>query len=110
VDRSWHNIKLFYERLAASGVPVQAMSRLVQDIQTTPYASGLFAWTSMLDLRVAKMPAMLRDPGPHPRISPVFDGNIDFLYVDTNTKNRQWRRAESPARAMTTGATREVPS
>jgi hypothetical protein len=68
------------------------MARLVDHILTSQYAKGLFAWTSMHDLCVAKMPATTRDPGPYLKISPLFDGNVDLRFIDTGIENRQWHR------------------
>lgn len=92
MPRSWGEIKEFYEELVNAGLPVQGMVRLVDQIRTSQYAGGLFAWTSMHILCVAKKPATIQDPGPCLKISPTYDGNIDFRFVDTAIESRQWHR------------------
>lgn len=62
--RSWREVKGLYEELVTGGLPAQGMVRLVDHILTSQYAEGLFAWTSMHDLCVAKTPATMQDPGP----------------------------------------------
>jgi len=100
VGKSWHDIKQFYEDLIRGGLPAQVMLQLEEHISISRYASGLFAWTSMHDLCVAKTPATEQDPGPYLRISPLFDGNIDFRFIDTFVENRQWHRVVSEEEAF----------
>jgi hypothetical protein len=54
VAKSWREIKEFYEELGNYGPPVQGTVRLVGRILTSHYPEGLFAWTSMSSLCVAK--------------------------------------------------------
>jgi hypothetical protein len=44
------------------------------------------------NLCVAKTPATTRDTGPYLGILPLFNGNIDFRFLDTAIENRQWHR------------------
>jgi hypothetical protein len=89
--KSWSEIKRHYEHWAASP-EFGGMIQLVEDIETSPYAQGIWAWTSMLDLCVAQMP--VTDPlrMGYLRISPLHDGNIEFRYLDTAIEDRQWHR------------------
>jgi hypothetical protein len=68
------------------------MVQLVQQIEASRYARGVWAWTSMTDLCLAQMPAIDPHPGPYLRILPLPDGNIEFRYFDTYVKERQWHR------------------
>jgi len=95
MGRSWGEIKEFYEKLVTGGLPVQGMVQLVEHILTSHYAKGLFAWTSMHTLCVAKTPATMRNPGAYLRISPLFNGNVDFRFIDTAIESRQWHRVVS---------------
>lgn len=98
--RSWPEIKEFYEKLSNGGLPVQGMVRLVDHILTSQYAEGVFAWTSMQSLCVAKTPATMRDTGPYLKISPLFNGNIDFRFIDTAIESRQWHRVVAEDQAF----------
>jgi hypothetical protein len=91
--RSWSELKRQYEDYVVSLSELRGMIQLIEDIEASPYARGIWAWTSMHDLCVAQMP--ITDPlraAPYLRISPLRDGNIDFRYVDTAIKDRQWHR------------------
>jgi hypothetical protein len=55
MNRPWSEIYQSYARL--NGEPANSMLRLVSAIEASPYASGLFAWTSMMDLCIAQTPA-----------------------------------------------------
>jgi hypothetical protein len=99
--RSWSDLKRHYEGCADSWSKLGGMIQLIENIEASPYAQGICAWTSMWDLCVAQMP--ITHPshvGPHLRISPLHDGNIDFRYIDTHIEDRQWHRAVPAAEAF----------
>jgi hypothetical protein len=101
MGRSWGEIKRSYEDCADSSSELRGMLQLVEDIEASPYAQGIWGWTSIYDLCVAQMP--ITDPlgaGPYLRISPGRDGNIEFRYLDTAIKNRQWHRVVPAAEAF----------
>jgi hypothetical protein len=99
--RSWSDLKRHYGNCADSWSELGAMIQLIEEIESSPYSQGIWAWTSMWDLCVAQMPVThpLR-AGPYLRISPLRDGNIDFRYVDTAIKDRQWHRVVPAAEAF----------
>jgi hypothetical protein len=98
--RSWSDIKTHYAR-SAEFVELRSMVQLIEQIEASPYANGVWAWTSMYDLCVAQMPTSDVHPGPaHLRISPLFNGNIDFRYIDTYVKEKQWHRMVPAAEAF----------
>ncbi len=66
------------------------MLRLVEQIEASRYARGLYAWTSAVDLCIAQVPAPY--DGPYLHISVLHDGNIEFRYIDTAIEARQWHR------------------
>jgi hypothetical protein len=77
------------------------MLRFVEQIEASSYVTGIWAWTSAWDLCVAQMP--VTDPfhvGSYLRISPLFDGNIEFRYLDTYLRDRQWQRVVPEAQAF----------
>jgi len=88
----WNEIRDFYERLVAAGVPVHGMRRLVEQIEASRYVSGIYGETSMHDLCITQLPLSAYPDGPHLRISPRFDGSIEFRYLDTYVRERQWHR------------------
>jgi hypothetical protein len=77
------------------------MVRLVEQIEASSYVTGVWAWTSVHDLCVAQMPVTHPfHAGSYLRISPMFDGNIEFRYLDTYFKSRQWQRIVPEAEAF----------
>jgi hypothetical protein len=88
---NWKQIHAFYSTLADTDARFAPMARLAAQIHASPYAQ-LFPWTSMHDLCLAQAPHDWMDRGPFLRISPLFDGRIEFRYFDTHVKSRQWFR------------------
>jgi hypothetical protein len=69
-----------------------SMSKLVIAIERSPYATGLFAWTSMNDLCISQTYVEYPYDGPYLRIAPKENDQIEFRYVDTKVEKKQWRR------------------
>jgi hypothetical protein len=96
--RPWATIRSFYadlvssSRLVERGLPVDSMLELVQAIEVSHYASGLYAWTSMHDLCIVQTPVSYPYDGPFLRVSPLIGGKLEFRYIDTFKKDRQWHR------------------
>lgn len=97
--RSWNEIVAHYRDLAEQKDSAQEMFRFVDQIAGSVHAKSLHAWTSMHDLCIVQVPGSYPYDGPHLRVSPYFDGTIEFRYVDTQIESRQWHRrvAESDA-------------
>jgi len=68
------------------------MVRLVQQIEASKYATGIHGETSQCDLCITQLPTTAYPDGPHLRISPRTDGVIEFRYLDTNVRQKQWHR------------------
>jgi hypothetical protein len=88
MPRTWSQIRRHYLQLG-----LQGMVQFVEQIEGSSYVTGIWAWTSMHDLCVAQMP--VTHPfhvGSYLRISPLFNGNIEFRYLDAYAKDRQWHR------------------
>jgi hypothetical protein len=68
------------------------MLALVQAIEASRYASGLYAWQSMHDLCIVQTPVNYPYDGPYLRISPLVGGKLEFRYFDTFKKDHQWHR------------------
>jgi hypothetical protein len=68
------------------------MHKLVSNIESSRYVPGLFAWTSAYDLCIAQTPVTYPYHGPHLRVSPLENGQLEFRYLDTQIEQKQWRR------------------
>jgi|SRR6185295_6333588 hypothetical protein len=92
MNKSWNEVRGYYERLVAAGAPLNGMQRLVEQIEASRYARGIYAVTSMHDLLITQQPSGGYPDGPYLRISPLYDGSIEFRYFDTHVRQRQWHR------------------
>ena len=90
--KPWTDIRAFYQQLVAAGAPLEAMVRLVEEIEASRYAKGVHGETSMHDLCVTQAASSAYPDGPYLRISPRFDGTIEFRYIDTYVHEKQWHR------------------
>ena|SRR5215813_13025908 len=88
----WERIRQHYAAIAHCGAAWKAMLNLVDQITTSRYADGLFAWTSMNDLCIVQARVTYPYDGPYLRISPQADGQIEFRYLDTLAVDKQWHR------------------
>ena len=94
MTQSWDEIRNRYTEFVQHGLRYQAMVRLVERIEQSQLRS-LFGWTSMYDLCVVQTPVTYPFDGPHLRISPLKNGTIEFRYIDTYDKGKQWHRVVS---------------
>ena len=90
--QSWQDIRSHYANLLGAEESLIAMVKLVEKIQSSPYHVGLFAWTSMLDLCIVQTPVEYPYNGPYLRIAPIKKGELEFRYIDTAIKEKQWHR------------------
>jgi hypothetical protein len=91
MPKPWKDIAAFYRDLVSRGMQIQAMLHLTEQIEASRYATGIFGETSMHDLCVMQTAGAFWE-GPYLRISPRFDGTIEFRYLDTHVIARQWHR------------------
>jgi hypothetical protein len=91
VPKPWNDIADFYRDLVRRGMQIQGMLRLTEQIEASPYSAGIFGETSMHDLCIMQTSGAFWQ-GPYLRISPRFDGTIEFRYIDTQIIARQWHR------------------
>ena len=91
MPKPWKDIAAFYRDLVDHGMQIRRMLHLTEQIEASHYAAGVFGETSMHDLCVMQTDGAFWE-GPHLRISPRFDGTIEFRYVDTHVTARQWHR------------------
>jgi hypothetical protein len=90
--RSWQEIRNHYTSLAGAGDSIGAILKLIDEIESSPYNVGLFAWTSMHDLYIVQTPVEYPYNGPYLRISPIKNGELEFRYIDTTIEEQQWHR------------------
>ena len=88
----WKDIAAYYRDLVDRGVQIQGMLHLTEQIESSRYAGGVFGKTSMHDLCIMQTAIGGFPEGPYLRISPRFDGTIEFRYVDTYVRTKQWHR------------------
>ena len=94
--KPWDNILSFYttlEQIESSG----AMTQLVRDIVSSRYKEGLFAWTSAFNLCIVQTPVIYPYNGPYLKISPLQEGQLEFRFIDTSIKAKQWCRVVAGA-------------
>lgn len=90
--KSWDNIEDFYRTGSQTRADLKSMLSMVEGIMLSRYRDGLFPWTSMWNLCLAQHPVSYPYDGPYLLISPLFDGSIQFIYIDTPQKAKQWQR------------------
>ena len=100
VNKRWAEVVARYEHGAASDPAVRGMLTLSRHITASPLASGLYGWTSMLDLCIAQTAVTYPYDGPYLRVSPLAGGQIEFRYLDTHEKEKQWHRTVEAVEAV----------
>ena len=90
--RAWPDIRVFYQDLVARGQPLEAMVRLIEQIETSPYVTAIYGETSMCNLWITQLPRSSYPDGPHLCIAPASVGTIELRYIDTPIIERQWSR------------------
>ena len=96
----WSKIVDLYERSAGDRRSMHAIAGLARLISETQLARGLFAWTSMHDLCVVQTEVNYPYDGPKLVVSPIAADQIEFRYVDTLDKARQWHRTVDADQAV----------
>jgi len=72
-----------------------AVGDLAAHIADGPLCPALFGWKAMHDLGIQQTYVDTHSTS-HLRVSPQHDGSIEFRYVDTYFKSRQWSRSVPP--------------
>jgi hypothetical protein len=92
MTQPWLQIVARYDAFEGEHKSIRALGALAQRISQSPLANGLHAWTSMFDLCIVQIPVSHPFHGPFLRISPITEDRIEFRYVDTFEKDKQWHR------------------
>ncbi len=90
--KSWEHIENTYREGTKHNTSLDSMLSFVTQINQSSYARGLYGWTSMFDLCIVQTKVSHPYDGPELRIAPKFDGTIEFRYIDTPFKEKQWVR------------------
>jgi hypothetical protein len=89
---SWSEIRRHYAHRPDRALQLAPMLKLVTAIESSRYASGLFAWTSVWDLCIAQAPVAYPYSGPYLRISQQQNNKVEFRYIDSPIGRKQWSR------------------
>jgi hypothetical protein len=100
MTQPWPQIVAHYEDYGGEQRSIRALAGLARQISESPLAKGLFAWTSMFDLCVVQTPVSYPYDGPLLRIAPVSEDRIEFRYLDTLDKAKQWHRTVDADQAL----------
>jgi hypothetical protein len=100
VIRPWPEIIEHYESYARDHRSIQGIAGLARFIGDSPLARGLFAWTSMNDLCIVQTEVGYPYDEPMLVVSPTAGNQIEFRYVDTPDKTKQWHRIVEPDEAI----------
>ncbi|HEY2401253.1 MAG TPA: hypothetical protein VGI23_12930, partial [Steroidobacteraceae bacterium] len=92
MTQPWPEIVAHYEEFEGKARSFRALARLTHLISESQLAKGLFAWTSVLDLCIVRRPVSHPYDGPLLRISPIDEDRLEFRYLDTWEKAKQWHR------------------
>ena len=99
MTQPWPQIVARYGDYKGDRKSIHALGALAQRITQSPLANGLHAWTSMFDLCIVQIPVSYPFDGPFLRISPITEDRIEFRYVDTLEKDKQWHRTANTTQA-----------
>ena len=94
MTQPWHVIIERYDRYEAEPKrrAILALANLARRISESPLAQGLFPSPHMFDLDILQREVDYPYHGPSLRLSAISDDQIEFRYVDTYEKKKQWHR------------------
>jgi hypothetical protein len=103
MHKSWNDNVSFLRSLdldhAEYASAVGGIAAVAAFIADAPLNWGLHGWTSMHDLCIQQTSATPFN-GPYLRLSPLQSGLVEFRFIDTGIKNRQWSRTVSPDQSV----------
>lgn len=103
LPQGWHDIREHYRSVSERESWADVMLGLVDHIAQSRVGASLYPWTAMFDLLITQTPSAPEEGGypmPHLRISPKHNQKIEFRYVDTFVKGRQWVRVVDSHQAV----------
>jgi hypothetical protein len=90
----WGEVTTFYSELSAQHGEFACLRDFVNRVAASRYASGLHPWTSMHAFCVSQVPSPSRHVEPHLRVA-AKNNTLEFRYIDTAIRQRQWVRIVS---------------
>jgi hypothetical protein len=103
MHKSWNDNASFLRSLDIDHMEyasaVEGIAAVADFVADAALHLGLHGWTSMHDLCVQQT-SVTPFNGPHLRLSPLKSGLVEFRYVDTGIKNRQWVRTATPDQSV----------
>jgi len=100
MTRPWPEIVAHYGEYEGEARSIRALAQLTHQISESHLAKGLFAWTSMFDLCIVQRPVSYQYDSPLLRMSPIDKDRLEFRYLDTWEKAKQWHRTVDADQAM----------
>lgn len=100
VNKPWSSIVERCRGHTGKSRSIRAVEAMFAHIANGPLATALFAWTSMFDVCITQTPVAYPCDGPFLLVSPRLDGQVEFRYIDTREKEKQWVRVEKPERGV----------
>ena len=100
MTRPWPEIVARYADDALPDSSVEGTAALARHIRDSILSKGLFGWVSMYDLCITQTVVYYPYDGPFLRVKPLFDGQIEFRYIDTPNKSQQWHRTVPASEAI----------
>jgi hypothetical protein len=102
MTQPWPQIVARYEDYPGDVRSIHTLGRLARRISESPLAQGLFASPHMFELDIVQIPVNYPFEGPFLRLSPVLSEDlIEFRYIDTHDKAKQWHRTAEADQAWT---------
>ncbi len=92
LTKPWSAIARQYSESSNLDSSVSAIAALVRHIENSELSNGLFGWTSMFDLCITQTKVEHPYLGPYLRVKPLFNGEVEFRYMDTPDETKQWHR------------------
>jgi hypothetical protein len=93
MTRPWPQVVAHYEDYKGEVQSIHTLGSLARRISESPLERGLIASPHMFDLDIVQIPVSYPFDGPFLRLSPVLsEDRIEFRYIDTYDKAKQWHR------------------
>lgn len=88
--KSWSKLSEHYR--SRNEKSLLALGELCEKIYKNQFKVILYGWSSMWNLCIVQNRATYPYDGPYLNISPISENELEFRYVDTNLKDKQWVR------------------
>lgn len=100
MTQPWSEIVARYQNCKTRNRSIRGLETLARQISESALATGLFADTSMFDLRITQIPVSYPYDGPVLQVSSFDEHHLEFRYLDTFNKDDQWYRIVDADQAL----------